>query len=132
MCNFDDGDFPEVWRTSTPRARKSHQCDECRRAIQPGETYTRDFSVYDGRADTFITCGHCYVARAWLIENCGAWSSGFSDLMIEHAREYPDIKFGLLRIVFGMRRQWKRFDGGGLMKVQPMPRSIEEAMREAA
>jgi hypothetical protein len=36
MCY--DGDAAEVWSVRPRRARKTHQCDECRRAILPGTT----------------------------------------------------------------------------------------------
>jgi hypothetical protein len=48
--------------------------------------------------------------------------------MEEHAREYRGIAFGLHWMRIGMHRQWKRFDGAGLMRLPSMPRAIAETM----
>ena len=42
----------------------------------------------------------------------------------EHADDYHEIRFGMLRLKAGMRRKWKRFAGEGLMPIQPMPMDI--------
>lgn len=130
MCDFD-GERPEVWRTATHTARKAYRCGECRRTIEPGERYIRDFTAFEGNAFTDLACGHCGVARDWLIENCGGFSSGLVGLMVEHAQEYPGIGWGLLRVGAGIARGWRRFDGAGLMPVPDMPESIESTMVEA-
>lgn len=54
----------------------------------------------------------------------------YDEEMWEHFEEYPDLAFGLRRIRVGIRRDWRRFDGKGLMPLQPMLRSIEELMKE--
>lgn len=127
MCSIDDGERPDVYRASTHRAAKQHKCEECSRAIEIGETYGYVFMVYEGRGWTFRTCQHCRVGQQWLSINCGGWmSAGLDDEMWEHIHEYPSVKFGLYRIVTGIRRGWKRFDCMGLMPVQPLPRTILE------
>jgi hypothetical protein len=47
MCY--DGDAAEVWSVRPRRARKTHQCDECRRAILPGTHYLHVSGVGDGQ-----------------------------------------------------------------------------------
>lgn len=124
MCSID-GDYPEVYFACDPKARIPHKCTECNRTINPGETYRRAFSVYDGMVDTYKTCVHCQVGQAWLIENCnGFMHHGLADEMQEHAETYPDQKFGFLRIKAGMLRKWQRFDGAGLVPVPPMPAAV--------
>lgn len=126
MCSID-GDAPDVYRATDHVARVRHKCIECNRAIEPGETYRRAFSVYDGMVDTYKTCTHCQVGQAWLAENCGGFSHhGLFEEMEEHAETYPDHRFGFLRIKAGMRRQWKRFDGAGLMRHPPLPVAVGE------
>lgn len=125
MCDFGD-ESPSVWRSSTHTARKQYQCHECGRTIDAGETYTRDFYVFDGDAGTGFTCSHCLIARSWLIENCGGFSSGLREIMEEHATEYPDIATGLLQVADGMKRRWA--DGDVLMPIPEMPLSIESVV----
>lgn len=58
MCECD-GERPDIWSERTHVARKSYQCAECRQQIEPGDTYVRIFSVYDGTAETIINCERC-------------------------------------------------------------------------
>jgi len=130
---IDGCDRADVSTRDDRKARKPHRCIECAREIAPGETYRQDKSLYEGTWDTYKTCSHCLVGQAWLADNCGGWVFGsVYEEMVEHSREYQQIGFGLLRVAVGMRRQWKRFDGAGLMKPQPMPRPIADTMQEAA
>lgn len=41
------------------RARKQHRCVECRRTIEPGETYEYWSWAMDGTVDTAKMCAHC-------------------------------------------------------------------------
>lgn len=127
MCAIDGGERPDVYSgTYIKAARKPHKCEECSRTIDVGEPYHRAFMVYDRIVSTFLTCQHCCVGHGWLLDNCGGFMhAGLIEEMSEHIEEYPDISFGLYRIKAGMLRRWKRFDGAGLMPVQPMPASIE-------
>lgn len=42
-----------------PTARKAHKCCTCYRTIDSGETYSRQFCVFDGRAYAWKQCVHC-------------------------------------------------------------------------
>jgi hypothetical protein len=44
---------------ATPTARKQHFCDQCLRAIEPGETYRRQRVITDDGPDVWKTCAHC-------------------------------------------------------------------------
>ena len=52
-CDYDPAD---VYRSSTPRARKPHRCGECGGPIEPGEKYEYVFGVWDGWIGVFKTC----------------------------------------------------------------------------
>jgi hypothetical protein len=133
MCRIDDCERSTVSTNAWVKARKPHACVECGRTIQPSETYRRDTNLYEGNWDTYKTCQHCVVGQRWLASNCGGWVfEVVGEELVEHAKEYPAIGFGLLRVGVGMRRCWKRFDGAGLMAVPAMPRSIRSTLREAA
>jgi hypothetical protein len=46
-------------RTANPTARKVHRCQDCYTAIQPGQSYYRFTTVYDGRVVDWIECRDC-------------------------------------------------------------------------
>ena len=53
---MSDEFFGERFR---PKARKDHTCSTCFRTISKGETYSRQFCVFDGRAYAWKQCLHC-------------------------------------------------------------------------
>lgn len=61
MCLYiDDYDADGEFLGSGKRtARKEHRCLECRRTIEPGETYRYWTWAMDGTVDTSKMCGHC-------------------------------------------------------------------------
>ena len=120
MCMIDDSERCDVWNAAQKVARKPHICTECRRQISPRESYTNIRALYDGHWSTYKQCSHCRVATDWLWQECGGYlSEGVQEDINEHAQGYQ--KLSLWRLAFGMARQWKRFDGNGLMPVQKMP-----------
>lgn len=69
MCNCDiDGDGPSVFNQQQRRARKTHQCCECRGVIPAGALYEYTSGVWDGCGASFKTCLGCVVLRAAHIE----------------------------------------------------------------
>jgi hypothetical protein len=72
MCFYVD-EYAEVWRESTPKARKEYKCDECGGAILAGETYRCIFTIFESQPDTFRECQKCQAVRAAIAK-------------IEHAR----------------------------------------------
>ncbi len=52
-------ELASVGSESRPRAKKSHQCVECRGTIAPGEIYVRMWGVWEGQAESFKTCLEC-------------------------------------------------------------------------
>lgn len=53
----------------TPRARKEHRCDECRRTIAVGEVYYKLTGVCDGRGFTHKSCRRCRYDLARLVRH---------------------------------------------------------------
>lgn len=120
MCMIDDGERSTVWNEVEKTARKAHVCTECRRTINPGESYVRIASLFEGSWDTYKQCAHCCIVTKWLTEECSGYlAHGVYEDIHEHAREYRTLP--LWRLTVGMARKWQRFDGAGLMPIQKMP-----------
>ena len=120
MCMIEDSDGPVVLLSeSQPVARTRHQCSECRRVIDPGERYLREFCLFDGRVTTHKTCAQCQVARNWLSDHCRGWCYGAVEEDVrKHAHEgYPMY---VARLAIGMQWMW-RTPRGKLMPVPKLP-----------
>lgn len=59
MCEYDDGEYCQVWNEQQRKARKEHKCSCCGRIIRAGEKYLVHFSVYDGDATSNKMCSEC-------------------------------------------------------------------------
>lgn len=87
MCDIEYDDDYTLWREEDRRARKPHQCAECRRAIQPGALYLSHFSIHSGGRISGAICEECRDDRAafagehegitpslgellWMLEEC--------------------------------------------------------------
>lgn len=55
----------EIIATITHRARKTHQCDSCRKNIKKGQLYERGVYKYKKSAYTWKQCNICN----WLVNN---------------------------------------------------------------
>lgn len=89
-CYCDDGDAPSAFKSDTRKARKVHQCDECRRAIEAGDTYEHVWGVWDGPL-TFKTCPDCLEFRRWFEAHipCVCWQYGsMFEIARDQARQY--------------------------------------------
>lgn len=73
MCMVNDGDYSVIWEVTTPKARKQYVCCECGVAINPGDTYERVKSLYDGRWWNYKTCTFCTGAAWWLETQCDGY-----------------------------------------------------------
>ena len=60
---YCDYDAPEFYHRAERKARKSHRCAECGKAIQPGETYEKASGKWDGSFCQFKTCCRCTALR---------------------------------------------------------------------
>lgn len=61
--NCDVDDYSTMLSDKIVKARKFHKCGECCRAIEPGEKYRREVTLYDGRIDSCVTCLDCNSIR---------------------------------------------------------------------
>lgn len=58
-----EGEPAQCFTKSSPKARKSHRCCECRGWIEKDEVYERVTGVWDGSGYTFKTCRECVILR---------------------------------------------------------------------
>lgn len=119
MCMVDGADgYVILLSSSSRKARKEHQCDECSRTIQQGEIYLVEGTLWEDEKQTHKTCAHCLVVRDWLTKECsGFLYEGIREDIIDHARE-DGYGFGVLRLAVGIDNKWKRKDG----RLFPVPR----------
>lgn len=59
---------PSAFIQHERKARKEHQCCECKKTIEKGETYVVSSGIWDGTPDRFKQCSLC----AMIFEQC-AW-----------------------------------------------------------
>lgn len=110
MIDDDDGRVT-VLHARRPRARREHRCDECRRAIEPGERYVVERYVYEGAATSHKTCRHCDAVRAWLLHECGGFVyGGVADDLGAHLQE-GEYGAAVKLAGAGIERSWRRRDG---------------------
>lgn len=106
-CDYDP---PTVYNSTTPRAKKIYKCGECSGPILPGERYERVFGIWDGNADTFLTCERCVDLRTWVKNNvpCLCLVHGNqdeqNDMAVRDARYRAPLETGGLLFGF-LRRQ---------------------------
>jgi hypothetical protein len=119
-----DYDPPELYSETQRTARKEHRCEECWRMIAAGEQYWYASGKAEGEFFDAKTCAHCHRAAEWLIKECRGYLHGgvLEDLKDHRYNGYPFAKaMGLCRLIVGMGRDWKRFNGTGLMA---LPRAV--------
>lgn len=89
MCDYDDGEYPSVYRESKPAARKTYRCEECRCRIVPGERHLYAFGVWEGEAMAHRICLDCErVIHAW------------REVSIKVCNQAPSFNFGEAGAVF--------------------------------
>lgn len=82
--------MPTLLAEKTVKARKRHLCQTCNAtAIQPGETYSRQAYVYDGRVYDWVQCVACRALGDLVFRWMEDWyDEGISrDEYVEWARE---------------------------------------------
>lgn len=84
-CSIDhDGDAPDLYEVTTPKARIEHKCCQCGEVIQPGQRYSRFRGLYEWGFSTFKSCLPCEEIRQHL---CGTMEDLWrevNDLVIEN------------------------------------------------
>ena len=130
MCRADGADsWPEFSTYEMRKAIKKHKCEECGRDINPGESYAYEALKFEGEFYQHKTCQHCLVPIDWLKINCGGYIFGeVCDEIKEHAEEYSKLALPLMRLVVGMKRRWRKFNGEGLMTIPQQAPGITSTM----
>ena len=123
MCLIDDSDGNCILLHSRQkRARLRHRCTECRRDVEPGETYLAERTIFDGDAMSHKICAHCQRVRNYLVNHCGGWiCQALHEDIIEHyydtaSNEAEDREARLLAC--GIAAKWRRSNGA----LWPLPR----------
>lgn len=52
-------EMAECTKETTPKARKTHKCCECRGFIEKGEVYHKCTGIWSGEPITYKTCSDC-------------------------------------------------------------------------
>jgi hypothetical protein len=114
---IDDAERLDFCREQLRTARKSHTCSECDRTIAPKEKYAYTSYGKDGDMGSNKTCQHCLTAAQWLQKHCGGYC--FGDIKEELEEHYDEgyREDGLQRLLIGIRRGWKAFNGDGLLEI---------------
>ncbi len=124
MCIYVDDWEGETlffgWRT----ARIEHECEECRRVIDPGERYLLQNTAYEGRVDQYKMCIHCrgVITLYGRLTGCPEnwyWGSVLSMYEDEGAvigdgllHDLPaGGRVALLRAKVASQRKWRTRDG---------------------
>jgi hypothetical protein len=76
MCCCYDAPQPEFHSAVKRKARKRHQCCECRIDIRPGDHYESVAGKWEGELSMYKTCLPCVELRTKLAEDCGCWVYG--------------------------------------------------------
>jgi hypothetical protein len=126
---IDDADLTAFVFEQTPTACKKHKCSECSREINPGEKYTRTAIGIEGTVQTNKMCCHCKIAAQWLIKHCGGWCYGSikEELTLHYDQQFREDN--LQKLLIGINRKWKAFQGEGLLPCPPELAKKEESSK---
>jgi len=126
MCMIDSADSQvRMLFEAKLIARKAHKCRECRRAILPGERYSIERYISEGKFHAHKVCAHCDIVRQWLLDECGGWCyTAIEDDIREHACS-GDYRAPVLRLAVGMAWQW-RTPRGRLLPVPQVPETTHD------
>jgi len=81
-----EGDCADFHSVKFQKARKSHNCSECKRVIESGEKYEAVAGVWEGFFETYKTCEDCLSIRNQFF--CTGWLYGeIHNLLFEHIQE---------------------------------------------
>lgn len=85
--------MPQRLSDSMPKARKEHKCQACFITIHPGEVYSNETYVYEGRVYTWKTCIPCVLlcdtVYNWYAEDWGVGPEEYLEWSLEN-REVPE------------------------------------------
>lgn len=85
--------MPSAFWETFPKARKVHQCDECRNEIEKGENYWRVAGIWEGEFSHYKICGGCQTLRALLlVEGVESFLGGLYECMEEAGDPIPAME----------------------------------------
>lgn len=94
---------------SYPKARKAHKCSTCYRVIDKGETYSRQFCVFDGHAYAWKQCHHCEAMLPYI-----DWDDTFSE---DDYDCWEPTNLEELRVRVHLNKKWRNNAG----ELYPVP-----------
>lgn len=108
--------------TKSRKARKAHNCDECGRPIEPGETYHPTAGSWEGDFFTIKACAHCNVFRKHINAADDYYFEGYYGGASEwvangyySAGDLPGLpwaqRLGLFRMARHFERRWRDRNG---------------------
>lgn len=100
---------------TNPKARKPHKCCTCFRVIEKGEEYSRQFTVWDGQAQTWKQCLHCEAMIPYIDYD---ESFGEDDYQCWEPRNLME-----LRVRVHLNKRWRNSAG----ELYPIPFRKEES-----
>jgi hypothetical protein len=117
-CDYDPPAFCNVEKR---KARKEHQCYECRAVIPAGDTYEHTRGKWEGDISVFKVCALCLELRQWakISVPCFCWYYGdlhenIRDMVSEVRNDVPQgfvFEWGRRMIVIERKktgRHWPR------------------------
>lgn len=91
----------------TVTAKKVHYCEECWKAILPGERYHRYAGTWEGRFFTNKACLHCAAARKILQDVCDGYNETYYGGLGEALSDcWADHGIETARLFVGFNAQW--------------------------
>ena len=122
MCLWIETDDQLNLASGYRQARKTHECQECSRQIEPGERYFYQTSVMDGGITTWKMCAHCRATITLASQMTGCPESWYWEMAIGTDEEThtgdalthnlpPGGRVALLRCIVSKRRRWRATTG---------------------
>lgn len=126
-CDYDP---PSVYNETTPKARKEHRCNECRRSISVGETYKRVEGRWEGGWSTFRICEHCLKCikiHGQIDADCDCYGLGdFWESFHEHIEgSYSTEGSKFHRLEISANHKWRYRRGSRAGQLMPVPNPAE-------
>jgi hypothetical protein len=92
-----------IYNERTFRANKPHRCDACEGEIRKFDSYTRVFTLYDGRKEHYKRCARCQMLHEHLRELCEPgeqWPAEMLDCGLRYEDEWGDVPPHIAALAF--------------------------------
>jgi hypothetical protein len=110
---IDDADEWKFFSQETRKARKQHDCTECGRMIEAGESYRLSNGLMDQRWLRYKTCAHCQTLCDWLQVICNGYLfTAVHEDFRNHWLEEPTLHSPWMRrAIYRAKRSWRAPEG---------------------